>query len=679
MASTSSAENAPKERGTMAINGTTARTRAALGICSAFALVGVATACDTGVRSADPTAPATKADQGPMGSTRSTVGSTAPSPASSSAPQDLEYEHAPLTGAVAARGQSAYAGTIGHAYASPAAPAAKAAGGMGLSGTGFGGGGADPLRTFGMIGALNGPVAMPTTAARASSPVEAAEPARVAVPRLDPNARYATTYRPGGAALAAFDAAVSRGQIPSTYKDLVGDFGARYAPALAAPTEGALAVSVDTERAAIGPNGGSTNLVVSLASSEAMPSRAPLSVHIVLDISGSMSGQAIEDAKHAAEAAVDKLEPTDDFSMVTFSNTAQVLVPDGAIGPRRPQVLARIREVHADGGTNISSGLDLGYAEARTPSVSDDAVRIVMLLSDGHANAGDTDPARLSDRAARAFQDGIQTSAFGLGPDFDAPLMSGIADRGAGGYYYLADSSQIGPALAREIDARLRPVATAVELRVRLRPDVAATRVFGSRELSDAESDAVRAQEVAVDQHEKRQGIAADRQTDAAGGMRFFIPAFARADRHATMVAIQLPPGAGERSIASIEVRYKDRLLKKNVTSELSVKMRWAGTDAESAVTANPAVERMGQAFGAGDAILQAAELVDHGDRAAARAVLGERAAVMRMAAATLGEPRLTEDSGRLDRLADAVGGARPVADALPLVVMLRGSGYGYL
>ena len=100
----------------------------------------------------------------------------------------------------------------------------------------------------------------------------------------------------------------------------------------------------------------------------------------------------------------------------------------------------------------------------------------------------------------------------------------------------------------------------------------------------------MRAQEVAVDQHVRSDWcIAADRQTDAAGGMRFFIPTFARATDHATMVTLELPPGEGERSIASIEVRYKDRLLKKNVTSELSAKMRWAASDADSASTANPA------------------------------------------------------------------------------------------
>ena len=250
---------------------------------------------------------------------------------------------------------------------------------------------------FGMIGLLdsNGPSApWGREAARA-------EPVAPLMARLDPNARYATTYRPGGAALAAFDAAVSRGQIPTSYKDLVGDFGTRYAPALARPDSGALRISVDTARAAVGPSGGSMNLLVTMSSSDAMPPRAPLSVHIVLDVSGSMTGQAIADAKKAAEAAVDKLDPTDDFSMVTFSDTASVIVPEGPIGPRRDQVVARIRGVQAGGGTNIWAGLDLGYNEARASRAGDDAVRLVMLLSDGHANGGDTDPAAPRRRSRR--------------------------------------------------------------------------------------------------------------------------------------------------------------------------------------------------------------------------------------------------------------------------------------
>src|SRR4029079_18086632 len=138
---------------------------------------------------------------------------------------------------------------------------------------------------------------------------------------------------------------------------------------------------------------------------------------------------------------------------------------------------------------------DMAYGMPMRGNAHTDVVQVVMLLSDGEANEGDTDRDSLAARSARAFQEGVQTSTFGLGDRFDAPLLSSIADRGAGGYYYLADASQIAPAFARELDARLVPAALAVEVRVRLRPEVAATRVYGSHVLDDRQAAQVRAQE----------------------------------------------------------------------------------------------------------------------------------------------------------------------------------------
>ncbi len=540
-------------------------------------------------------------------------------------------------------------------------------GGLGLSGAGEGGGGR---------GAGHGAMHMGGRATADDVPAAQAAP----VPRLDPNARYATTYRPGGAALAAFDSAVERGSLPASYKDLVSDFGGRYAPAIDKPAHAALAFAIDTDRTALAPQGGPVQLRIAMRSSEETPGRAPLSVHLVLDVSGSMQGAAIDNARKAAESLVQRLEPNDDFSMVTFSNDAKLLVNDGPIGPRRAQVLAKIHGVEADGGTNISAGLDMGYAQAHTAGISPDAVKIVMLLSDGHANAGDSTPERLAARSEKAFQDGIQTSSFGLGADFDAPLMSSIADRGAGGYYYLADSSQIGKALGKELDARLQPVAQAVEVRVRLRPDVAPTKVFGSHMLDGAEAARVRTQEVAVDNQVKQKDhIQKDRQDDTEGGMRFFMPAFARGDHHAMLVSLDVPGGNAERSIASVEIRYKDRLQKKNATEEIPVKIRFAANEAESAKTTNASVVCTMQAFAAGDAILAAAGFVDRGDRTDAARVLSERAALLTRASVTLKDARLGEDATRLTRLSSAISGKEQVADGLPLAVLLRGSGYGYL
>ncbi|MBV9947733.1 MAG: hypothetical protein JOZ69_12840 [Myxococcales bacterium] len=168
------------------------------------------------------------------------------------------------------------------------------------------------------------------------------------------------------------------------------------------------------------------------------------------------------------------------------------------------------------------------------------------------------------------------------------------------------------------------------------------------------------------DQH----GIAANLQHDAARGMRVFIPAFAPADRHTTMISLAVPAGTGERSLASVEIRYKDRLLQRNVTRELPVDLRWAGSDAESAATEDRSLTRLAQAFGAGETILEAADRVDRGERQEARRLLDERAEILRVAAERLGEPMLAEEGARMTRMSAAVGGDHALADPLALVVL---------
>ncbi|MBK6692322.1 MAG: VWA domain-containing protein [Myxococcales bacterium] len=498
--------------------------------------------------------------------------------------------------------------------------------------------------------------------------------------RLDPNARYATTYRPGGAMLAAFDAAVARGSLPAAYRELVSDFGARYAPNMETPKGQALTFKVETERSAAAPGGGFMHLRVAMRSAEESSGRSPLSVHVVLDVSGSMDGVPIENAKKAAQKLVDRLEPTDVVSITTFSDSATVLVPAGTVGPRRGFITARINGITANGGTNISSGLDLGYSEARKAEATQTATKIVMLLSDGMANAGDTNPQSLAARGASALADGVQTSTFGVGDSFDAALMANVADRGAGGYYYLKDSSQISAALATELDARLQPVAQAVEVRVRLKPDVTPVRIYGSRELGADEAQNVRAQELVVDAlAAKKSGIAQDRKDDAQGGMRFFMPAFARADRHAMLLELKLPPGVGERAIASVEIKYKDLLRKKNVTEEITVRTHYAGSDGDSAKTTNASVVATMQAFSAGDAILRASELATGGRRQEASVILRERAELLKRAQSSLNEPRLADDAMRLAKLASITAGETNSVEPVPLAILLRGSGYGYL
>lgn len=510
---------------------------------------------------------------------------------------------------------------------------------------------------------------LPSPAATADAP-----PSAVEAIAIDPNGRFATTYRPGGGHLAAFESAVARGIIPQAERELVSDVGARYVTGFEVPKGKALGVKADLERGKLPPAGSPFHLRLTLKSSPDKPAERPhLSVHLVLDVSGSMQGESITQAREAARALVDKLAPTDDFSLVTFSSEAEVKVPDGPVGARREAIKKVISEIKEGGGTNISRGLELGYAQAETKSIPEDAVKVVLLLSDGRANAGILSAGGISKLALDAFQKGIQTSTFGLGAEYDGALMSAVAEDGAGGYYYLREADQIAPALGTELDKRLDPAATAVEVRVRLKKGIDLLKVYGSRRLSASEAARVRAQEVAADQQaEKRDNIKQDRKDDVDGGMRFFIPAFAAGDSHALLLQLRAGAGVGKAPLALVELKYKDRIAKKNVTEEIPLELSWADSDAASGATIDPSVARTVQGFLAGEALALAAQRVSSGDKQGAITLLTERETILREFAKSLEEPLFLKDADRLARMREHAGASSGMGDPLLFAMLLE-------
>src|SRR5262249_24837670 len=88
-------------------------------------------------------------------------------------------------------------------------------------------------------------------------------------------------------------------------------------------------------------------------------SRVPLA--LVLDKSGSMSGEKIEHARAASRAIVDALADGDEVSLTQFSNGAELLVPRVRVdAATRTQLRDAIARVDATGGTALYDGLRTG-------------------------------------------------------------------------------------------------------------------------------------------------------------------------------------------------------------------------------------------------------------------------------------------------------------------------------
>jgi Ca-activated chloride channel family protein len=203
--------------------------------------------------------------------------------------------------------------------------------------------------------------------------------------------------------------------------------------------------------------------------------RPPATLEVVIDRSGSMRGERLSAALVALDALVGRLRPTDRLGVVAFDHAAQVPVAAGPVGDGTA-VRAALGRIHPGGMTNLSGGLLRGIQEARRVAGEEGAT--VVLLSDGHANQGVTDHARLEAFAGGAHGARISTSTIGIGLGYDEDLLAAIARGGGGNAHFAPDGDEAGRALASEVEGLLAQTAQAVSLTVRPSREVAAVRLF---------------------------------------------------------------------------------------------------------------------------------------------------------------------------------------------------------
>lgn len=189
----------------------------------------------------------------------------------------------------------------------------------------------------------------------------------------------------------------------------------------------------------------------------------PATLQVVLDVSGSMHGSRLDTAVAALLALVDRLHPDDRFGVVTFDTETTVVVPAGPLTDKDAARRA-LREVCSGGGTDLSAGYLRGLQEAAR--VAGPSGARVLLLSDGHANAGVTDPERLGEVATAHYAHGITTSVLGLGLGYDEELLDALARGGRGMFGFAEEADTATALITGEVDGLLEQVAQATSLRV---------------------------------------------------------------------------------------------------------------------------------------------------------------------------------------------------------------------
>lgn len=210
---------------------------------------------------------------------------------------------------------------------------------------------------------------------------------------------------------------------------------------------------------------------------EILQERAPVNVAIVIDKSGSMSGEKIEKAKEAAILALLRLKSTDIVSVVLYDSTVQVLVPATKM-TNRSELISNIRQIRAGGSTALYAGVQNGASEVRK-FLSRNRVNRVVLISDGLANVGPESPSALGQLGANLVDEGISVTTIGLGLGYNEDLMSQLAYKSDGGHYFAETADELAGVFDQEFGRALSVVAQDVTIEIICGEDMRPVRLLG--------------------------------------------------------------------------------------------------------------------------------------------------------------------------------------------------------
>ena len=403
-------------------------------------------------------------------------------------------------------------------------------------------------------------------------------------------------------------------------------------PVVQEEPQGPLIVDAGLDRSAVLKGAGSERFLTVTVRAPAVEGEAvrqPVNLAVVMDASGSMSAAGkIDYAKGAAKHLVQQMERGDSYSLVTFNDDATVVVGASDVSdPKR--VMRRIDQVYEGGGTNLFAGMSHGDKQIRSALDSGEVGRMVI-LSDGKANVGVTDPDSLARFAAEAASRGVSVSAIGLGVDYNEDLLARISDLGGGTYAFIDDPRELESVFSEELARSASLVARDTRVNIQFPAGVEPLEVIGW-----------------------------DAQRIDGGWSVFMGDVSAGSERKIVARVRIVGTELGDLEVADVRADYHDLLGDALATSRDSATARVTVDPNEVAQSLDSTRAAAAQRAWGNSYLDRSTRAYEKGDTKNAADLLRQGSGVLKKAAASTGDSKLAEDAKALDDQIRIIQGAK--------------------
>ncbi|NEP86396.1 MAG: VWA domain-containing protein [Okeania sp. SIO2C2] len=206
--------------------------------------------------------------------------------------------------------------------------------------------------------------------------------------------------------------------------------------------------------------------------------RRSLNLNLVIDRSGSMGGKPLRYAIKAAQKLVESLNPDDIVSVVIYDDSAETILPPQKAADKA-KISTQINRIRAGGCTNLSGGWLMG-CECVKSQQTEERLNRVLLLTDGQANMGITNPQALTKTAKQQAEQGIITTTLGFGTNFNEDLLIDIADAAGGNFYFIQSPDDAVDVYRIELESLTSVVAENLTVTLHPEPSVQISEVLNN-------------------------------------------------------------------------------------------------------------------------------------------------------------------------------------------------------